>query len=227
MFRIAHTARAARTARTSRTSRGTRTAAAAVLATLALTATTAAAPAGATSSGAATGSIGSTATTATARVSGSARIHYALSPDDEIRFTVNAESAPYTHPVPGVPTGLPTDARGTVHFSHRTGSGDFRQSDATVDCLSTGGPVATLSAVITKSDAMPVGQRIGLSVYDAHGQGKDRLGFSWGVGNMDLDKDGNPYQPVVGTCMAIAPFAPVTAGGFTVQSVELSSPPTP
>ncbi|MFD8706218.1 hypothetical protein ACFV1W_27050 [Kitasatospora sp. NPDC059648] len=224
MYRPARTARAARTARlgrttgSNRTGRSIRTATAAALAALALTALTAASPPRATASAEAT---------ATARVSGSARIHYALSPDDEIRFTVNAEGAPYTRPVPGVPTGLPTDARGTVHFSHRTASGDFRQSDATVDCLSTGGPVATLSAVITKSDAMPVGQRIGLSVYDAHGHGKNRLGFSWGVGNMDLDKDGNPYQPVVGTCMAIAPFAPVTAGGFTVHSVELAAPSAP
>ncbi|MFH9350893.1 hypothetical protein [Kitasatospora sp. NPDC017646] len=74
--------------------------------------------------------------------------------------------------------------------------------------------------MITKSNGLPVGQRIGLSVYDGNGHGKDRLGFSWGVGNMALDDDGNPYQPVVGTCMALAPFAPVTRGGYTVHSVD-------
>ncbi|MFI9362082.1 hypothetical protein ACIG5E_13630 [Kitasatospora sp. NPDC053057] len=199
-------------------SRAARTAAAA-LAGLALTALTALAPADATPSA---------ETTAIARVSGSAQIHYALRPHDEIWFTIDAEGAPNTHPVPGVPGGLPTDARGTVHFSHRVvETGEVRQADAAVDCLSTGGPVATLTAVITKSDAMTVGQRIGLSIYDAHGHGKDRLGFSWGVGNMDLDKGGNPYQPVVGTCMAIAPFAPVTRGEFTVHPVELPTPSAP
>ncbi|MFF9640824.1 hypothetical protein [Kitasatospora aureofaciens] len=208
--------RTARTARTTRIARSTRTAVAAALGALALTALTAAAPAGATPS---------TETTAAARVNGSARIHYAPSPNDDIRFTIDAEGVPYTHPVPGLPTGLPTDARGTVHFSHRTASGDFREADATVDCLATGGPVATLSAVITKSNGIPVGERIGLSIYDAHGHGRDRLGFSWGVANMDLDTDGNPYQPVVGTCMAPAPFAPVTRGTFTVHSVELTDAP--
>ncbi|MGW2374208.1 hypothetical protein [Kitasatospora sp. NPDC001683] len=215
-----------RTARMARSARSTRTAMAAALAALALTTLAATAPAGATPS-AETATTTATATTATtARVNGSARIHYALNPTDEMWFTIDAEGAPYTHPVPGVPTGLPTDARGTVHFSHRVAkSGDVRQADATVDCLATGGPVATLTAVITKSDAMPVGQRIGLSIYDAHGHGKDRLGFSWGVGNMDLDQDGSPYQPVVGTCMALAPFAPVTSGNFTVHPVELSEAP--
>ncbi|MER7673051.1 hypothetical protein ABTY61_31975 [Kitasatospora sp. NPDC096128] len=226
MFRTLRTSPALRTARTARTfrTRATRTAAAA-LAGLAVVAVTASAPAGAAPS--ADPAATTTATTA-ARVSGSGRIHYALRPDDEIRFTVDAEGAPGSRPLPGIPHGLPTDARGTVHFSHHVvGTTEVHEADATVDCLATGGPVATLTAVITKSDVMPVGQRIGLSVYDAHGHGRDRLGFSWGVGNADVDKDGNPYQPVVGTCMALAPFAPVTSGGFAVHSVELPTPSAP
>ncbi|MEU4114535.1 hypothetical protein AB0F71_08565 [Kitasatospora sp. NPDC028055] len=223
MFRFARTARTARTASTGRNvrDRAARTAAAAV-AGLALVALTAPAPAGATPS------TDSTDSTATARVSGSGRIHYAPRPNDEIRFTVEAVAAPGSRPLPGIPHGLPTDARGTVHFSHRVvETGEVRQADAAVDCLATGGPVATLTAVITKSDALSVGQRIGLSIYDAHGHGRDRLGFSWGVGNTDVDRDGTPYQPVVGTCMALAPFAPVTSGGFTVHSVELPTPSAP
>ncbi|MFH8382370.1 hypothetical protein ACH4E7_15700 [Kitasatospora sp. NPDC018058] len=203
MFRTSRTSRTART-------RAARTTAAA-LAGLALAALTAPAPAVAKDSGDASGP---------ARVTGSARILYGIVPDDEIWFTIDAEGAPHSHPLPGLPNGLPTDARGTVHFSHRTASGDFREADATVDCLATGGPVATLTAVITKSNGMTVGDRIGLSIYDAHGHGKDRLGFSWGVGNADVDKDGHLYQPVVGTCMALAPFAPVTRGGYTVHSVD-------
>ncbi|MFE3503954.1 hypothetical protein [Kitasatospora sp. NPDC059160] len=201
----------------------------AALAALALVALTAPAPAGATPSTALSAAPSTDPTaTLTARVSGSGRIHYAPRPDDEIRFTVDAVAAPGSRPLPGIPHGLPTDARGTVHFSHRVvGTGEVHQADAAVDCLATGGPVATLTAVITKSDAMPVGQRIGLSIYDAPGHGRDRLGFSWGVGNVDVDKDGKPYQPVVGTCMALAPFAPVTSGGFTVHSVELPTPSGP
>ncbi|MFH9350892.1 hypothetical protein [Kitasatospora sp. NPDC017646] len=74
-------------------------------------------------------------TSGAARVTGSARVLYGIVPDDEIWFTIDAEGAPHTRVVPGLPNGLPTDARGTVHFSHRTASGDFRESDATVDCL--------------------------------------------------------------------------------------------
>ncbi|MGW3044162.1 hypothetical protein ACWC9T_29900 [Kitasatospora sp. NPDC001159] len=206
MFRIARTGRTARTFRT----RAARSAAAA-LAGLAIAALSAPAPAVAKDSSAASGP---------ARVTGSARILYGLVPNHEIWFTIDAEGAPHSHPLPNLPTGLPTDAKGIVHFSHRTDSGDVREADATVDCLATGGPVATLTAVITKSNGMPVGQRIGLSIYDAHGHGKDRLGFSWGVGNSAVDKDGNAYQPVVGTCMALAPFAPVIRGGYTVHSVD-------
>ncbi|MFJ9457759.1 hypothetical protein ACIRST_22085 [Kitasatospora sp. NPDC101447] len=164
-----------------------------------------------------------------ASVSGTARISYAFSPDDEIRFTVDALAAPYTHRFPGTGAaeGLPTDARGTVRYSHRTAdTGKVYSAEAQVDCLSTGGPVATLTAVVTRSDVGNTGERIGLSIYQGSGHGDARLGFSWGVANMDVGADGKPYQPVVGTCMAPAPFAPVLRGGFTVHHTELEAPGT-
>ncbi|MFI5643320.1 hypothetical protein [Kitasatospora sp. NPDC051705] len=157
-------------------------------------------------------------------------------PDDEIWFTVDARAEPYTHLFPGtrLEKGLPTDARGAVHFSHHSAeTGRTYTADAEVDCLATGGPVATLTAVVTRSDTGEVGHRIGLSIYQGRdggrvdgsggGAGRDgaRLGFSWGVGNVDVGADGKPYQPVVGTCMAPAPFAPVLRGGFTVHHTEL------
>ncbi|MFJ9446959.1 hypothetical protein ACIRRH_34670 [Kitasatospora sp. NPDC101235] len=159
-----------------------------------------------------------------ASVTGSARIFYAFQPDDEIRFTIDAQAAPYTRGFPGtrIKDGLPTDARGTVHFTHRVaGTGAVGTADAAVDCLVTGDHVATLTAVITTSDAMPVGQRVGLSISQGHGHGKDRLGFSWGVVNLDVDANGKPVPPVVGTCMAPAPFAPVVGGGYTVHPGDL------
>ncbi|WP_328958782.1 hypothetical protein [Kitasatospora purpeofusca] len=164
-----------------------------------------------------------------ASVSGSARISYAFSPNDEIWFTVDARAKPYSRPLPGTnsPTGLPTDAVGTVRYSHRdAASGKVYSAEADVDCLSTGGPVATLTAVIS-SDTGNSKERIGLSIYQGSGRDGARLGFSWGVANLDMDADQKPYQPVVGTCMAPAPFAPVLRGGYTVHHVELEAPKTP
>ncbi|MGA5822448.1 hypothetical protein ACPC54_31860 [Kitasatospora sp. NPDC094028] len=167
-----------------------------------------------------------------ASVSGSARIMYAFAPKDEIRFTVDARQAPYTHVFPGtrLEHGLPTDAEGTVKISHHSAeTGRTYTGEATVDCLATGGPVATLTAVVTESDVLTVGDRIGLSIYQGEdgdgevgdGRGGARLGFSWGIGDMALDAAGKPYQPVVGTCMAPAPFAPVLQGGYKVHHADI------
>ncbi|MCX4683225.1 hypothetical protein OG401_02675 [Kitasatospora purpeofusca] len=165
-----------------------------------------------------------------ASVSGKARVSYAFSPDDEIWFTIDARARPYSRPLPGTkaPGGLPTDAVGTVRYSHRVAAtGVVYNAVAEVDCLSTGGPVATLTAVVTTSDIGNANERIGLSVYRGSGRDGDRLGFSWGVANLDMGPDQKPYQPVVGTCMAPAPFAPVLRGGFSVHHVELEAPKTP
>ncbi|MFB8205956.1 hypothetical protein [Kitasatospora purpeofusca] len=165
-----------------------------------------------------------------ASVSGKGRISYAFSPEDEIWFTVDAHAKPYSRPLPGTdaPDGLPTDAVGTVHYSHRVAAtGVVYSAEAAVDCLSTGGPVATLTAVVTTSDTGNADQRIGLSIYRGSDRDGARLGFSWGVANLDMGPDQKPYQPVVGTCMAPAPFAPVIRGGFTVHHVELEAPKAP
>ncbi|MFJ4674148.1 hypothetical protein [Kitasatospora purpeofusca] len=165
-----------------------------------------------------------------ASVSGKARVSYAFSPDDEIWFTVDARAKPYSRPLPGTkaPDGLPTDAVGTVHYSHRVAAtGVVYSAEAAVDCLSTGGPVATLTAVVTTSDTGNANERIGLSIYRGSGRDGARLGFSWGVANLDMGPDQKPYQPVVGTCMAPAPFAPVIRGGFTVNHVELEAAKAP
>lgn len=198
---------------------GTRTAIAAVAAALAVISTTAALPA----------QVADAAPhTRAASVSGSGRIVYDYAPDDEIRFTVDATAVPFSRPFPGIPAlarGLPTDARGTVTISHRVAAtGQIGHAEAAVDCLVTGGPVATLTAVVTASDVQPVGERIGLSVYDSHGKGKDRLGFSWGVVNMDPDAEGRPRPGITGTCMAPAPFNPVVEGGYHVHHTELPTP---
>ncbi|NYI05806.1 hypothetical protein [Allostreptomyces psammosilenae] len=166
----------------------------------------------------------------TARVQGSAEIHYAFAPDDTIHFAVDAVAAPFSRPYPGVPgaeAGLPTDARGTISWSHRVAAtGEVLASEAAVDCLVTGGRTATVTAVITEVNAPrlndTIGQRVGISVQDGgRGARHDRLGFSWGVANLDVDEGGNLTAGRTGTCMAPAPFAPVTDGGFTVHHSDL------
>jgi hypothetical protein len=155
-----------------------------------------------------------------ARVVGSARIHYVYSPEDTIRFRVDAEAAPFTRPLtaPGGERGLPTDARGTVRISHRVASTGFTAwAVADVDCLVTGGSTATLTAVVRASNTSEKGERVGISVQQGRGGEPDRLGFGWGVANVGADR--------TGTCMAPAPFAPVVRGGYRVAHADL--PPMP
>ncbi|KPI14242.1 hypothetical protein OV450_2773 [Actinobacteria bacterium OV450] len=160
-----------------------------------------------------------------AKVSGQGRIFYAYAPDDEIRFTVDATAAPFSRPLDQLPKGMPTDARGTVTVSHSVArTKETRTAEAAVDCLVTGGDTATLTAVVTKSaDPEEIGTRYGFSVKSG-GPGRGRFAFSWGVANLDV-VDGKPVAPRVGTCMAPAPFAPVTEGGFKVTHGDLPALP--
>ncbi|WP_235488196.1 hypothetical protein [Streptomyces roseoverticillatus] len=160
-----------------------------------------------------------------ARVSGQGRLFFAYTPDDDIRFSVEATAAPFSRPLDQLPKGMPTDARGTVTIYHwKAGNNDTRRGEAAVDCLVTAGDTATLSAVVTKSvDPREIGKRMGFSVKTG-GPGKGRFGFDWAVSNVDV-VDGKTVAPRVGTCMAPAPFAPVVKGGFSVTHAEL--PPLP
>ncbi|MFW3461054.1 hypothetical protein ACN24K_10045 [Streptomyces microflavus] len=52
------------------------------------------------------------------------------------------------------------------------------------------------------------------------------MGFSWnGVNLLPTGDDNPPEDAPVGTCMAPAPYAPVTKGGYTVRHAELPPPP--
>ncbi len=166
-----------------------------------------------------------------ASVQGAASFMLPFSPDDDVRsFSFDAQAAPYSKPLPGIPTGLPTDARGTVKVSHYfADKGVTMTAEGTVDCLVTGPRTATLTAVITKvGPGGPdwKGKRLGFSVLDGgkdNGKGgsKDRVGFSWAVNNLVPQGDKEPTMAEVGTCMAPAPYAPVTKGGYTVEHAEL------
>lgn len=154
--------------------------------------------------------------------------------DHDVRtFGFDAHAAPYSRPLPGTPTGLPTDARGTATVSHYSAERDTTYtSEARVDCLVTGPRTATLTAVVTKvSPGGPeedLGKRVGFSVYDGgkdNRRSDDRVGFSWNGVNLLPGGDAEPVEAPVGTCMAPAPYAPVTKGGYTVRHAEL--PPVP
>ncbi|MFK0254450.1 hypothetical protein [Streptomyces sp. NPDC090445] len=160
----------------------------------------------------------------TAAVHGAARVMFAYAPDgDVIRFSVDADSAPYTRPVTIEGTPLPgtsVDAKGKVTVYHkRSVDGGVGTSEAEVDCLITGDGVATVTAIVTKSNVGTVGNRIGISVQDGRHGAPDRLGFSWGTAN--LNPGGATALAPVGTCMAPAPFTTVTEGGFKVASAPL------
>ncbi|MFE9637338.1 hypothetical protein [Streptomyces sp. NPDC006463] len=160
-----------------------------------------------------------------ASVHGGGTIFFPYSAKDDIRFTVDAESAPWSkpYPAPGPEKGLPTDARGRVTiYHHSPESGVTAVGEAEVDCLVTGGRTATLTAVVKSSSVGLEGRRIGISVQDGQRGEPDRLGFSWGIVNMDAKPDGTPTEGNVGTCMAPAPFTEVTKGGFKVTPAPLS-----
>jgi hypothetical protein len=100
--------------------------------------------------------------------------------------------------------GFLEDARGSFRIEH-TVDGVLHWADAEVDCLLTGGPVATFTAVVTDSNVPElVNTRRGLSVYD-DGR-RDRVGYSW------LDAE----QPV-GKCLGAAPFLEARTGDFVVR----------
>ncbi|WP_420079747.1 hypothetical protein ACN6AT_14125 [Streptomyces sp. JL4002] len=167
----------------------------------------------------------------TASVHGGGTVRYPYAPaSDDIRFTVDAESVPWSRPLKGqnLEQGLPTDARGRVTVYHAMPDRDFTAvAEAEVDCMVTGGRTATVTAVVTSSNIGLVGQRIGLSVQDGERGAPDRVGFSWGIANVDAKPDGTVAEPTVGTCMAPAPFTEVTRGGFRVTPAPLAPRPTP
>ncbi|MGW7441452.1 hypothetical protein [Streptomyces sp. NPDC054849] len=166
-----------------------------------------------------------------ASVHGGGTVVFPYAPkEDDIRFTVDAESAPWSRPFPGkgLENGLPTDARGRVTVYHAMPGENFTGvAEADVDCMVTGGKTATLTAVVTSSNVGWVGKRIGISVQDGERGGPDRVGFSWAIVNVDVKPDGSVAEPTVGTCMAPAPFTEVTKGGFKVTPAPLAPKPQP
>ncbi len=101
--------------------------------------------------------------------------------------------------------GFATDARGTFGFVHRDGD-EVGWARLKADCLITGGPIATVTGIVTETNVPELkGKRKGVSVYD-NGR-HDRLGYSWAISH-DVE---------VAQCLSMAPFETVRTGDFTVR----------
>ncbi|MFZ3497338.1 hypothetical protein ACODT5_29630 [Streptomyces sp. 5.8] len=136
----------------------------------------------------------------------------------QVRFSFDAHGfAPAEPDEPDAPAGT---SRGTFRFSHYSADGkQGAYAEGRIDCLLTGGPVATATGIITSSDLPPgaVGKRVGFTVYDGKGDGKkDRVGYSWAVSSFD--------GPEVPKCLSAAPYETVESGDFKVVHVL---PPNP
>ncbi|WP_436530056.1 hypothetical protein [Actinoplanes sp. HUAS TT8] len=161
-----------------------------------------------------------------ARVGGSAEFTLPFSPDNDVRrFSFDVRAAPFTRPLPGRPQGLPMDATGTVKVSHYVAAtGATVTLEAAVDCLITSPGYAAMTGIVTRADSDVrdwIGTRVGFSVRDGGRDGHgDRAGYTWNMSG-DQDENGTWGPAKVGTCLAPAPFGPVTRGDFTVHHVDL------
>ncbi|MER7468701.1 hypothetical protein [Streptomyces sp. NPDC097981] len=156
----------------------------------------------------------------TARIKGSAHLDYPTAGED-IQVTVDAR-ATYTKDGPW----LPVKSEGTLRLSHTMpqpdGGSRTYWADMEVDCMTKGGPNATVTGRIVAASNNPQGGgfppdpfqdmlkdhvRLGMSFYvPGKGGGPARVGLS-GAADKTLSR-----------CMAPAPYDKVVKGGFTLKS---------
>lgn len=146
-----------------------------------------------------------------AALTGSAKLYRKTTED--VTFTFDAHLAERD-------TTRPDKATGTFKFVHLDkpgGRGGWAKGR--IDCLITGGKVATATGIITATNLKDIkGGRVGFTVHD---QGKhDRVGYSWAaVGR----PDGTTNLP---KCVSAAPFEKVKTGtgDFDVKPWHLTYP---
>lgn len=132
-----------------------------------------------------------------AALTGSAKLYRKTTED--VTFTFDAHLAERDNMRPDKATGTFT----FVHLDKPGGKGGWAKGR--IDCLLTGGKVATATGIITDTNLKEIkGGRVGFTVHD---QGKrDRVGYSWAaVGG----PDGTKKLP---KCTSAAPFEKVKAG---------------
>ncbi|GGT53085.1 hypothetical protein [Streptomyces purpureus] len=119
------------------------------------------------------------------------------------------------------PTDVGGTSRGTFRFTHHSPDGKKGAwFEGRIDCLLTGGPVATATGIIERTDHPDrriKGKRVGFTVYDGGKGGRhDRVGYSWAVEDIPDAK--------VPVCLSAAPYETAKSGDFTVNHLL---PPTP
>ncbi|MEV4472433.1 hypothetical protein ACFFR3_08665 [Nonomuraea salmonea] len=151
-------------------------------------------------------------TITTASIKGWARMHFPA-PGNDVQVTVDAHGE-YTERSPV----FPTRAWGTFRIYHAVEEpGKPRMvnwGELQVDCLTTGGPVATVTGILVKAapggpweDMVARKVRLGVSFY-VTAKGTGRIGLSGATA---------PGEPLLTKCMAPAPDAPVIKGGYVLK----------
>lgn len=164
--------------------------------------------AGAATAEAGTGAVNAT-DTFSASVRGWARLDWFGTPNNDLQVTVDAHAEYTANSRP-----FPTDAWGTARIYHRFDDENGNPigtawADLRVDCVTVGGPTATITAMAVRTSpdlASWRDKRIGVSIYNAgRGGGQSRVGLS-GVTEQN--------EPLLTPCMAPAATFPTTAGGY-------------
>ncbi|MBT2386128.1 hypothetical protein [Streptomyces sp. ISL-11] len=133
------------------------------------------------------------------RLTGSAKMYRPAG--DKVHFTFDAH-------------GLLEKASGTFRFSHVFTNGRHKFAEGRIDCLISGGKVATATGIVEKTDLEGLkGKRVGFTV-DDHGKRGDRLGYSWVTTNDPSKMKDLP------PCMSSAPIEKLEKGDFTVAPWE-------
>ncbi|MGW6059116.1 Repetin [Streptomyces sp. NPDC055189] len=147
-----------------------------------------------------------------AALTGSAKLYRKTTED--VTFTFDAHLAKRD-------TMRPDKATGTFRFVHLDkpgGKGGWAKGR--IDCLITGGKVATATGIITDTNLKDIkGGRVGFTVHDTGGK-QDRVGYSWAaVGGPDGTKN-------LTKCTSSAPFEKVRkgTGDFDVTPWQLTYP---
>ncbi|MFB7374375.1 hypothetical protein ACFC0D_31575 [Streptomyces sp. NPDC056222] len=137
---------------------------------------------------------------------GDARMAYAEA-DEAVRVSVNAHAA-------FGPAGLPTRSWGTFRISHEI-DGIVHWGEFKVDCLSTGGPTATVTGRLVRTSpghiwgkVLEPNTRMGVSFYVPEKGGEARIGLSGAT---------LKGEPLLTKCMAPAADARVIEGGYTLR----------
>ncbi|WP_069887246.1 hypothetical protein [Streptomyces luteocolor] len=153
----------------------------------------------------------------TSRLKGEGRLDYAV-PQDDVRVSVDARAT-----FRSKDWSLPVKSSGTFRIYHRSPSPDggpdlVNWGDFKVDCLTTGGPTATVTGRLVRTggtmdgwdDYLKRHVRMGVSFYagDKESGAPARVGISGGT---------EKGEPLLSRCMAPAADSELVKGGYRIE----------